>query len=100
VKSEIFEFHKRACRARYKNFRISKELNVMAKKEKLTERQQLVYDSIVNYQMHYGDAPSIRELCVSCNLASTSSVYAHLKKLQALGYIRWWEAAPRAIVIV
>jgi repressor LexA len=72
----------------------------MAKKEKLTERQQLVYDSIVDYQMSYGYAPSIRELCVICNLASTSSVYAHLKKLQALGYIRRREAAPRAIVIV
>lgn len=86
--------------ARYKNIKISKELNRMAKKEKLTERQQLVYDSIVDYQTSYGYAPSIRELCVICNLASTSSVYAYLKKLEELGYIRRREDVPRAIAIV
>ena len=60
----------------------------MTDKKKLTEKQQLVYDSIVDYQMRNGYAPSIRELCVICNLASTSTVYAHLKKLEELGYIR------------
>ena len=54
----------------------------MTDKRKLTEKQQLVYDSIVDYQMQNGYAPSIRELCVICNLASTSTVYAHLKKLE------------------
>ena len=49
----------------------------MTKRKELTERQQLVYDSIVDYQMHHGYAPSIRELCVICNLASTSSVYVY-----------------------
>jgi repressor LexA len=72
----------------------------MAKKEKLTEKQQLVYDSIVDYQTRYGYAPSIRELCARCNLASTSSVAAYLKELEALGYIRRRGDVPRAIVIV
>ena len=72
----------------------------MTDKMKLTEKQQLVYDSIVDYQMQNGYAPSIRELCVICNLTSTSSVYAHLKKLEELGYIRRREDAPRAIAIV
>ena len=79
---------------------ISKELDGMTKREELTEKQRLVYDGIVDYQMQYGYAPSIRELCVICNLASTSSVYAHLKKLEELGYIRRREDAPRAIAIV
>ena len=72
----------------------------MTDKMKLTEKQQLVYDSIVDYQMQNGYAQSIRELCVICNLASTSTVYAHLKKLEELGYIRRREDAPRAIAIV
>ena len=54
----------------------------MTNRTELTERQKLVYDSIVDYQMQNGYAPSIRELCVICKLASTSSVYAHLKKLE------------------
>lgn len=72
----------------------------MTKRKKLTQRQQLVYDGIVNYHKDNGYAPSIRELCVICNLASTSSVYAHLKTLEELGYIRRREDAPRAIAIV
>ena len=72
----------------------------MTKRKKLTQRQQLVYDGIVSYQKNNGYSPSIRELCAICNLASTSSVYAHLKKLEELGYIRRREDAPRAIAVV
>ena len=72
----------------------------MTKRKKLTQRQQCVYDGIVNYQKEYGYAPSVRELCVICDLASTSSVHSHLKSLEELGYIRRREDAPRAIAIV
>lgn len=67
---------------------------------KLTKRQQLVYDGIVEYQKEHGFAPSIRELCRLSGLASTSSVYAHLKSLEDLGYIKRKEDAPRAIAII
>ncbi|NLG05570.1 MAG: LexA repressor [Clostridia bacterium] len=67
---------------------------------KLTKRQQLVYDGIVEYQKEHGFAPSIRELCKLSGLASTSSVYAHLKSLEDLGYIKRKEDAPRAIAII
>ncbi len=69
-------------------------------RKKLTMRQQLVYDGIVEYQKEHGFAPSIRELCKISGLASTSSVYAHLKSLEDLGYIRRKEDAPRAIAII
>jgi len=69
-------------------------------RKKLTMRQQLVYDGIVKYQKEYGFAPSIRELCKISGLASTSSVYAHLKSLEDLGYIKRKEDAPRAIAII
>ena len=69
-------------------------------RRKLTDRQQLVYDGIVEYQKEHGFAPSIRELCKISGLASTSSVYAHLKSLEDLGYIRRKEDAPRAIAII
>ena len=72
----------------------------MTKRKKMTQRQQSVYDGIVNYQKEYGYAPSVRELCVICDLASTSSVHSHLKSLEELGYIRRREDVPRAIAIV
>ena len=69
-------------------------------RKKLTKSQKLVYDGIVAYQKENGFAPSIRELCKLTGLASTSSVYAHLKNLEDLGYIRRKEDAPRAIAII
>ena len=72
----------------------------MTKRKKMTQRQQSVYDGIVKYQKEYGYAPSVRELCVICDLASTSSVHSHLKSLEELGYIRRREDVPRAIAIV
>lgn len=69
-------------------------------RKKLTKSQKLVYDGIVEYQKQNGFAPSIRELCKLTGLASTSSVYAHLKNLEDLGYIRRKEDAPRAIAII
>lgn len=72
----------------------------MTDKKTMTARQQAVYNGIVEYQQMYGFAPSIRELCAICNLSSTSSIAAHLKKLEDMGYIRRREDAPRAIAIL
>ena len=47
----------------------------------LTEKQQNVYESIMQYQCVNGYAPTIREICKMVGVASTSSVYAHLKKI-------------------
>ena len=48
----------------------------------LTEKQQNVYESIMQYQRVNGYAPTIREICKMVGVASTSSVYAHLKILE------------------
>ena len=52
----------------------------------LTEKQQNVYESIMQYQRVNGYAPTIREICKMVGVASTSSVYAHLKILEEKGY--------------
>lgn len=72
----------------------------MTNKKAMTARQKAVYNGIVEYQKMYGFAPSIRELRAICNLSSTSSIAAHLKKLEDMGYIRRREDAPRAIAIL
>lgn len=66
----------------------------------LTEKQQLVFESILLYQRQYGYAPSIREIGEMVGLASTSSVYSHLKMLEEKGYIARKVEAPRAIAIL
>ena len=72
----------------------------MEKRKRMTVRQTAVYEGIVHYQRIHGFAPSIRELCKISGLASTSSVYAHLKSLEEMGYIKRKEDSPRAIVII
>ena len=51
------------------------------------EKQQNVYESIMQYQRVNGYAPTIREICKMVGVASTSSVYAHLKILEEKVYI-------------
>lgn len=66
----------------------------------LTEKQQNVYESIMQYQRVNGYAPTIREICKMVGVASTSSVYAHLKILEEKGYIARKMDASRAIAIL
>lgn len=72
----------------------------MENQKKLTAHQAEVYQGILSYQEQHGYAPSIRELCNICGLASTSSVYNHLKTLEKKGYIRRKEDTPRAITVM
>lgn len=66
----------------------------------LTEKQQNVYESIMRYQSVNGFAPTIREICKMVGVASTSSVYAHLKILEKKGYIARKTDSSRAIAIL
>ena len=58
----------------------------------LTEKQQNVYESIMQYQRVNGYAPTIMEICKMVGVASTSSVYAHLKILEEKGYIACFQS--------
>lgn len=52
----------------------------------LTKSQQKVYDYLVK-TMPGGVPPTVREICAATGLKSTSTVHAHLKSLERLGYI-------------
>ena len=54
--------------------------------ERLTKCQQKVYDFLVETAPR-GVPPSVREICAATGLRSTSTVHAHLKTLERLGYI-------------
>lgn len=53
---------------------------------KLTESQTKVYD-FLRKQASTGVPPTVREICQATGLHSTSTVHAHLKTLEKLGYI-------------
>ena len=52
----------------------------------LTKSQQKVYD-LLRKEAPRGVPPTVREICAATGLRSTSTVHAHLKTLERLGYI-------------
>jgi repressor LexA len=63
----------------------------------LTRRQQAILDVIRDSVERRGYPPSIREICESAGLASTSSVAHQLAMLERKGFIRRDPNRPRAV---
>ncbi len=63
----------------------------------ITAKQQQVYDFIVSFTQQHGYPPAIREICAAVGLKSPSSVHAHIKSLQDLGYITKDDRKTRAL---
>ena len=64
----------------------------------LTKSQQKIYDFLKD-RSQYRIPPSVREICAATGLKSTSTVHAHLKALENLGYISRDAGLNRAIHI-
>ncbi len=56
--------------------------------EKLTPKEELVYKYIVDTISDYGYSPSVRDICTSLSIKSTSTVHAYIEKLISKGYLR------------
>ena len=65
----------------------------------LTAKQQQILDYIKDEILKKGYPPTVREICETVGLKSTSSVHAHLSTLERNGYIRRDPTKPRAIEI-
>ena len=68
--------------------------------EKLTEKQQLIYDFIKDWTRKKSYPPTVRDICAGVDLKSTSSVHAHLATLERKGYIHRDPSKTRAIEII
>ncbi|NLV88570.1 MAG: transcriptional repressor LexA [Tissierellia bacterium] len=68
--------------------------------EDLNQKQIEILLYIKSEVQRQGYPPSVRDICRSLNLKSTSTVHSHLKKLEAKGYIRRDATKPRAIEIL
>ena len=58
-----------------------------------------IKDDFLKDRSQYGIPPSVREICAATGLKSTSTVHAHLKALENLGYISRDAGLNRAIHI-
>jgi repressor LexA len=68
-----------------------------AKKSKLTERQQAVYDFIRGLIVKRGYGPTVREIAKNFDIKSPNGVMCHLKALEAKGLIHRDPSKARAI---
>ncbi len=66
--------------------------------KKLSKSQQKIYDYLKE-KAQYGIPPSVREICAATGLKSTSTVHAHLRTLEELGYISRQAGLNRSIRI-
>jgi repressor LexA len=68
--------------------------------EKLSAKQEEILEFIKQEILGKGYPPSVRDICQAVGLKSTSSVHAHLEKLEEYGYIRRDPAKSRTIEIL
>ena len=61
------------------------------------EKKMLILDFIRRELENKGYPPSVREICAAVGLKSTSTVHAHLNRLEEEGYIRRDPTKPRAL---
>lgn len=69
-------------------------------KNKLTQTDYDLLEFIKDNIVKKGFPPTVREMCTFTGLSSTSSVFAHLNKLEANDLIRRDPAKPRCIEII
>ncbi|MGI6175273.1 MAG: transcriptional repressor LexA [Christensenellales bacterium] len=71
----------------------------MATPKKLTDKQRVVYNCIVDFQIENGYPPSVREICEATGLRSTSTVHGYITRLEKNGMLqRKGENMRRAIL--
>src|ERR1700741_4886207 len=66
----------------------------------LTKRQREIFDYIGTYLGKHGYPPTVREIGKAVGLHSSSTVHAHLAKLESLGVLRRDPTKPRAIEVL
>jgi repressor LexA len=66
----------------------------------LTERQQEIWNFLVEYVDHHGYPPTVREIGERVGLASPSTVHAHLANLERAGLLRRDPTKPRALELI
>jgi len=67
---------------------------------KISDKQREILEYIKETILKKGYPPTVREICETVRLKSTSSVHSHLEQLEKNGYIRRDPTKPRTIEII
>jgi repressor LexA len=68
--------------------------------KQLTKRQREIFDYIGSYLSKHGYPPTVREIGKAVGLHSSSTVHAHLSKLESLGVLKRDPSKPRALEVM
>jgi repressor LexA len=68
--------------------------------KELTKRQREIFDYIGSYLSKHGYPPTVREIGKAVGLHSSSTVHAHLSKLESLGVVKRDPSKPRALEVM
>jgi len=66
----------------------------------LTARQREILSWLSQYIAERGYSPTIRELCLAFNFASTEGALCHLRPLKSKGWIVWNEGQARTLRVL
>jgi repressor LexA len=66
----------------------------------LSKRQREIFDFIGRYLKQHGYPPTVREIGKAVGLHSSSTVHAHLSKLESLGVLKRDPTKPRAMEVL
>jgi repressor LexA len=66
----------------------------------LSKRQKEIFDFIGSYLKQHGYPPTVREIGKAVGLHSSSTVHAHLSKLESLGVLKRDPTKPRAMEVL
>src|ERR671917_1528813 len=66
----------------------------------LTKRQREIFDFSSRYLAKHGCPPTVREIGKAVGLHSSSTVHAHLAKLEKLGVLKRDPTKPRAMEVL
>jgi repressor LexA len=69
-------------------------------KQDLSKRQREIFEFIGSYLSSHGYPPTVREIGKAVGLHSSSTVHAHLAKLEGLGVLKRDPTKPRAIEVL
>jgi repressor LexA len=67
--------------------------------KRLSPRQEKILEFINEKIRDEGYPPSVREIAKAVDLSSSATVHSHLKKLEALGYLKRDASKPRALSV-
>lgn len=62
-----------------------------------SDKSELVFEYIKNYITQYGYAPTVRDICKSCDLKSTATAFAYINELVKRGVINKVNCKNRAV---